>query len=515
MWLRAYVVILLSTSLVACASVKISPAPTMFFSDEDVAVTLVKTPQESLAMTHTPQTKQESESTPTATRDLEEPAEVTMVSIEPTSVSLTKATATAPASPTLTPVQLPQDKAALQTNDLLFIAGGSLMRWNSANQEIETWLAAEDINEQQLLTNANLNYPGKILNYSTDRQLDKIVLLRSEGITANGVELFDVDLFDVASGETRTIINNSTRLNHLVISPDGNWIAYQVEGENAQIHIVTTSDEASTVEFSVTGDSSRIGDDFEWSPDNRYLAWIDSGGIWLSENGEFQPRPVISNTIAMTYFGGEQTQVDVNFEGIGWSPQGRYILTNVSPSGSEVNWLGIVDTDRGLIAEVPGSFSAGAMMPNASWMSDGRLLTIGSGSGGDGSSPSLNIWQVKPTHAELIMPQSSIFLGASLLEHVMTFPRKLDYRQYAFISTSLDPSGSSKMLIYDNITRELSEVAELPAGILNVTWSADGAGAILQGGHNSAILVTSDEEAFDLYQILGIDSCCFNWLPQE
>jgi WD40 repeat protein len=373
-------------------------------------------------------------------------------------------------------------------------------------------------------SNINANYPGKILGYSLDEQVGEIALLRSKGITANGVELFNLDLYDVTSEEAWTIVGNSTRISHMTLSPDGEWIAYKKEEDPYRIILLPTSERAGAGEVSISGDNSRILDGFEWSPDGRYLAWIDSSGIWLSDSRGFQPRLAVPNTIGMTYYGGEQSEILVKFDSLDWSPQGRYILTRVSPSQSEVSWMGIADTDRGLVSEIPGSFSPGDLIRNVEWTSEGDLLIVNGGSQVADSPTSLQIWRVVPTHDELIMPELNINLGNSLAspsavstlqEQNLAFPRKLDYRHYSFITVPEDPSDESVIFIYDTITQELDKVCKLPAGTIDVIWTGDGQGAIVVGRHNSAIIATLDSGADDLYQIMGVDSCCFRWLGQE
>jgi hypothetical protein len=507
LWSLIFIITLLATSVAACAPAP-SQAPTSTLSAIGKTRVLTKsmTPYPSTTPTHILQSEPVATQLPTATEVRKK---------------LTS-TPTPPSSSTTSAI-MPAEITPLSSNDLLFIAQGSLMRWNSESQKIENWVVPDHLTDLPDSSAISTNYPGKILSYSKDDRVSKIALLRSEGITANGVELFNIDLLDIASGETWTIIDNSRRINRMQISPDGEWIAYQKDEDQNRISLVPTSEESIIVETSISSDGSRILADFEWSPDSRFIAWIDSNGLWLSDTTGFQPRLVVSNTIGMTYYGGEQSEIRVEFESLDWSPQGRYILSKVNPLQSEVSWMGIVDTDRGLVSEVPGSFRSEGFSPNVEWTSEGDLLIVKGWDQDEASSPSLEVWRVVPTYAGLVAPEIEINLGnllnsepanSALLEHDLAFPRRLDYRHYSFITVPVDPSDEAYIFVYDTISQELEVVCELPAGTVDVTWSGDGQAAIVVGKHNSALIATLDNNAYDLHKFIGMDSCCFDWYAQ-
>jgi hypothetical protein len=496
--------------------------PSQIKLDTKVGATNVKSPLSSANPTGTTQQEPLADPSPTTTEVSKE-----VDSQEPTSVSLAKPAATSspkPTSPASTPEPWTQDNIALSSNDLLFVSQGSIIRWNSESQEIETWVSSESTSNLSGPTTTSGNYPGKILSYSQDEQVNKIAMLRSKGITANGVELFNLDLYDVNSGEAWTIVDNTTRISRMTISPDGEWIAYKKEEYPSQIVLSPVYEGDSDVEINISGDGSRILDDFEWSPDSRFLAWIDAGGIWLSDPQEFQPRLAVPSTIGVTYYGGEQSEILVEYESLDWSPQGRYLLTNVRPRLSEVSWMGIADTDRGQVSEIPGSFSPGDLIRNVEWTSEGDLVVINKVNQDEDTLSSLQVWRVVPTHDELILPELNINLSKAdalpsvlrtLQEHNLAYPRKLDYRYYSFITVPAGPSDESSIFIYDTITNELIKICKLPLGTVDVVWSGDRQGAIVVGRHDSAIIAALDGDADDLYQIMGMDSCCFRWLPQD
>ena len=68
------------------------------------------------------------------------------------------------------------------------------------------------------------------------------------GVAANGNELFDLDLLDISSKQTRHLLEATPSIVNLSLSPDGGWLAFQqITGGNPAIFLLQLSESAVAV----------------------------------------------------------------------------------------------------------------------------------------------------------------------------------------------------------------------------------------------------------------------------
>jgi len=145
----------------------------------------------------------------------------------------------------------------------------------------------------------------------------------------------------VAGGEPKQLTSYKVpfRAKHPRWSPDGRWIAYQVDQ-----HLTRQSETDDVVVISASGGEPRNltnttwsnETNAVWSPDSKYLAFTSSQGRFLNDTGAFMGGGIIRVEVATGQFkqvsarGGNDLQ---------WSPDGRYIAYSANRVRDEKTFI--------------------------------------------------------------------------------------------------------------------------------------------------------------------------------
>ncbi|MCK4901214.1 MAG: PD40 domain-containing protein [Anaerolineales bacterium] len=433
-------------------------------------------------------------------------------------------------SPTQRPIiEIPKvDIQELITSDLLFLSLGSLMHWDSDLGLVTPVIEApeSDLPSEPLASLAMTS--GSILKYSADTRFKIIALSRSKGISANGVELFDLAVFDVDYGELITLIDETPRIYQFSISPDGKWVAYTLHENVGQIYAIRTNGVGGPIEIGTyEAEDEWKYSQIAWSPDSRSVVWSDASGVWVSNPEEPHPRQILSDTLEVKDFHGDNSNIRVMYTSLAWSPVGRYILSKIQPYQSTVQWQGIIDTRRGHISEVPGSYEFRDPAASANWIQDGYLLVVYGSNAEENRSPSLKTLRVVPTRDDLIIheeeflfrPEQFVEFSKDLrdqTELLLDLPTQINKWNQSFVLKSPKIGIQPILFKFDKKSGSLIAIGEIPFDTISVDWSPDGDSALLRGQHGSVLVILAEKpQVIDIGTAWELDPCCINWLPVD
>jgi hypothetical protein len=430
------------------------------------------------------------------------------MSTPPRITSTLQPTPKEPVSPTLTPTRtattIPIRKISLP-HDLLFLSDGKLMRWSHTQSEPRPAII-------------------DVLDYSASVDGSKIAVVRKTGITANGVETFDLTILDTWSGNFVTLLGSTERLAAFRISPDGDWLALM--NGLQQIYLLPTdgSDDGELIS-ECQSDSAGDCNDLSWSPDSLEVIWDDARGIWQAGPDELLPRLVISNQLNIPDPKGQMISKQVQFHGLSWSPFGRYVLTRIQPNGSDVSWQAVVDTSLGRMAEIPTSYRLDQPNALAFWLKNGNLAVVHRDDKQTNRPVTLESWQILPTRPDLMRlefrwefddKQLEAFKVGQHTDGLPMTPCQLNDRTLSLAWNSSQLDGPGGLFTFDIKYGILEKIAEIPAHIVKATWTPEGNAALVQGSDGTLRFVSIDGSTIsDLTNRIGQQTCCFTWLADE
>jgi WD40 repeat protein len=412
------------------------------------------------------------------------------------------------------------------SSDLIFVSNGALVLWDSEDGVIKPIVQVPPIDNAAEATIEKGLPPGSILEYSADRRFRFIALLRSKGIAANGVELFDLALLDVEKGDFRLLIEEMPRIYQLSLSPDGQWFAYTTDEKTGRIYALRTDGIGKPIDIG----SYIVDEDWEygqilWAPDGRRLVWSDASGIWITNPDEPDLRQILTDVIEIKDLQGEISSVRVMYPSLTWSPSGRFILALVKPFQSTVKWQGIIDARRGQISEVPGTYEYQSPAANARLGQNGDLIVSTGFDPEESHFPSLGIFRIVPTRDDMVIPKEEFLFHPEQFvsitgdfnynnEFFLDVPTQIDEWNYSFIINPAEKTKQSVLFLFDKKSGSLSVVSEIPIDTISIDWSPNGDASILQGQHGSVLLILADErQVIDIGAAWELDSCCVDWMP--
>jgi hypothetical protein len=393
------------------------------------------------------------------------------------------------------------------TSDLLFLSDSALVRWEPGTEQAR--LLEEDVQK-----------------FSPTKDGSRIAILHSRGIAANGTQQYELTVLEANSGNFITLLTATPELPLLSGSPDGRWVAYIDPQQHSQVLKSSSRSPDKAVQVGACNQDISIHcTRLLWSPDSRDLMWSDRQGLWVAH--ESQPAKLAAQaSIQTTDPHGEKSNIQVVFNPVSWSPAGRFALVEVIPSATGVHWLAVVDTRSGRMVEVPQTFSSTNQEANRyaiGWLTDGRLAVASSDPDQKLRYPSVNLFQVIPTHEELLVFEKSfvLFDEAQLLsptDHpgISYSPSWLAQTGRQQVSFALIPSEITTppvLVTLDLKTGQLSILGTTPNDILSILWSTSRADAVVLGKHSQVLLLPADGGPMvDLRSLFGTNLQDFIWL---
>lgn len=404
-----------------------------------------------------------------------------------------------PPTPTITRTRRP-----ILSSELLYLAGGKLMRWDH-------------------LTGYASLLADRVEAFSVSANGREIILLRPHYITANGENLYDLDLLDFSTKQVHSLLEKIPRFHQITISPDGKWVVYIDQENGGLVHARRTDTPNHHVELGECQQQTEVHcQRLLWSPDSRYVVWSETRGIWTSAPSLANPQLLHAPRVDVLDPKGKTTSVDVVLEALSWSPLGRFVLVRAIPSPQGVRWYEILDTRLGRMTSIPGSSEFTTPSVDLYWMQDGSFL-VADGSESQGSEPfTLQSWSIVPTNNQVLLPGKTYELRSNDFPTIpittsnqnvrLTWLSQQDSETLAlgiWVAASTSPT-LFQMSLYDG---KLLKIVDLPIGSSQVLWAPDGSGALIIGQSSQVFWLSRSKELRDLNSILGNDASTFFWMP--
>lgn len=408
--------------------------------------------------------------------------------------------------------------------DLIYLSDGKLMRWDHINAFpvafVDTQLTAGGLYGQTQGTAPH----AQVVEYSLDATQRWIAMLVARGITANGVDLFDIAMLDFETGELVKLSENNRRSSHINLSPDGKWLVYQVEEDGIHIRLLraVAGSEPLTLGECVRSDS-RGCETAEWSPDSQKLLWSDERGIWYYEIGDVKPANLFREALEVMDASGEVRKLQVEYEGAVWSPRGRYALTTIRTEQIELFWTGLLDNRTGRMVEVPETYGSENPSGRVAWLEDGRVLVVTKDI--EESRPAqIKIWRVLPAHDDLLVLDEVLYLRSlSDGDNIVSMPARsifaidavtpINSRLVCLVMRTAGYTIPPSLYCLDLKYRLLHRIVEVPHDIENLEFSPDNSGIIITGSHGSTLYSSTDGIIYlDLNPLLGDNPGKIAWI---
>jgi hypothetical protein len=394
------------------------------------------------------------------------------------------------------------------SSDLLFLSEHRLGRWNDVSGELSLMAA-------------------NVTSFASSDNGHKVALLRSRGLATRDTNLFNLDVMDLQTNNTRTILQDTPHISLLALSPDGQWIAYTSQEQGGSIYLLETNNSASPVKLGTCSQPDHTLDCDNgpiWSPDSRSLAWSDEQGVWMYTFDSHQTALAIPGKLDVSDPKGEVSHIQVAFSQMVWSPQGRYLKAKISPSGSDVHWQAILDTRTGRVAEVPETYTQDHTSSVLTWLPDGRLCQVLGSDRQQNQGPTANLWSVLPTRDDLLLELKSFKLQSGdfpsavnnlpELNDVPAWLESIDNQLVSFILSLPGQTRSGILFTMDLKYGAVQKINELPYDIQMILWAPDHTGTLVLSQQGEILFVPRDGGApMNLVPSLGSDAQEFHWLP--
>jgi hypothetical protein len=426
---------------------------------------------------------------------------------EPVKISTTR-----PVTPTATQPAATSTPGVLATSDLLFISDQRLLRWDH-------------------VTHYSSNLAENVVAFSTNATGSKIVLLRPRSISANGHELYDLDLLDFSSKQTRHLIEGTPGLLDLALSPDGAWLAYQYSPDGKPVISLLSLSEPTTpiilehCEMSQSESCTPVS----WSPDSRNLSWGDQRGLWVTSAGKGSASLLHTSAVDVPDPQGKTSQIVARFASPEWSPTGRFVLVQVIPAQSEASWHAVIDILTGKLAQVLDSYKLSPGQVSVSWLPNGRLAVARSSDPERKKPATIQVWDVFATNPDLLVsigqykfPSSSLSTEAtsSTISDLATNTLQLDWIQQSnpghllFGAIQVDNPAQAGLYDLNLMMNSVTQLTQLTADVQEVRWAPDGSGILIVASDGKALFISADgKETFNLELATSSTLTGFVWLP--
>ena len=425
--------------------------------------------------------------------------------------------------PTRTPMIFPSiEEAVVKPGyDLLFLSSGELRLWSRLNGSVTPLLQFQGVTAPEI-------YQGKVIEFALDRQNQRIVLLRSRGIAANGVELFNLEMLDIATGVGQVLLEETPAVHGIAVSPDGEWVTYSARiQDNETIYILSTRpDSEPDLIGSCLAESKVDWCTLNWMEAGSQGLWNDGEGVWLLSPPDFAPEKIRENFVQLVDSDGEEIMLEVRFSDLSLSPKGRYLLATVQPMRSEIRWQAILDIFRGRVSEVPGTYRYTESAASAAWMPGGELAVAQIRPGELGAWKKITIYGVFPTNEDLLINElefdfkvvDPLNLANELMEASDYTPEIVlpeNERKLWIMMMNAKQGFATGLYEIDLKYRSITKAYPLPAEVLDYHWTPEAAEAILaiKSGGSYFYFNKSSQTIYNLEAIFGEESCCFQWIP--
>ncbi len=432
--------------------------------------------------------------------------------------------------PTATPTAFPLNNATItpspaptSSSDLLFLSQSKLMRWDHVTQFAT--LLVDRVADFTALVDPFSAYQQPIHADMAVKKFPRLIaLLRSHEVTANGIELYDLEILDLETKLMTTLLEEIPRIYAMQFTLQGDRLVYIDREIDDQIIVTKT---ASGSEPLVIATCHRDGEltcqDAWWSPDGRSLVWSDAEGIWLADDRTSGSRKIQSNLIKILDPKKQESEINVSFEIISWSPDNRFILVKIIPSAQGVQWFSLLDTRQPRLIDIPGTADFSTPAEKIAWTFTGNLMLAQAGNPESKQDPVLKFWQIVPTNNSVLVAgdhlnlahDPSTGLRESYTQQIVC-PIWLQHVAPNTIRLGLvNPDGQSQAFLAElNLEKNiLTQRMAIPGDTEKILWAPDGSGALILGKHGQIVFASlNNQELFDLLSVIEQDAHSFLWL---
>jgi hypothetical protein len=407
--------------------------------------------------------------------------------------------------------------------DLIYIQGGRLMLWDhQKNRALDIFnrlgTAADDDNLVLML---------RLDKFDMDAIQHKIALSFSTGMSANGIEVFTIAIYDVETNRLIRLVEKTPRILDLSISGDGKFIAYLSESEKPTLVVMPVDVEAEPVlTFHCLKSHDGQIPELDWSADSRKISWADAVGLWTYDFDKNAAETVLGSAVGFVDQEGQRIQVDVSYTDLDWSPQGRYLTARIRPVGAEVYWLALVDTRLQKFVEIPDTYRADQKDSGGqiAWLDDGRLVVAHAS--GEAARARISIYQILPASKDYLVLSESIDLNNVSTQNLAAATptascvsvhklKPVNSRIISFVCSHPGVSAHPYLYILDFKKLSLQQLGQAPHDIQDILWSANFEGVVMVGEHGSVLYLSRDENLIeDLLPLVGDYPDQVNWFDQ-
>jgi len=394
------------------------------------------------------------------------------------------------------------------TSDLLYLSEGKLVRWD-------------------YVTGYSASLVDDVHEYSVDQSGKKVALLRPLNITANGVDLYNLDLLDFETKIIHTVLEKTSHPSEIRISPDGEWIAYRSSDSTPRIMAIRTGNNQTPIEI---GECHQFEDfscqELVWSPDSQTLLWNDAQGLWSTAINLGLHKQVHPGRIQVSDPAGKSTDINVTLSALSWSPAGRYLLVRVTPNASDVKWYAVIDTPTGRLVQVPETYEHLIPIASVAWMNDGNLLVALASKPEQDIKPVVQVWRIISTREDLFVHEKTFQFQTDSelgLETNNKFDKPIACLNWPSHNSdnllmlaihSTDEKALPRLVSLDIVEGVFTQVSEIPIQISQILWSPDGNGALVLGSEKQLLFISfSGSPSLATNPKFGKDAHGFIWLP--
>jgi len=403
------------------------------------------------------------------------------------------------------------------TSQLMYLADGKLMRWNPISNVAQEMTRSED---------------GQVISYSVSAKGRKIAIVLARPMAVNAVQLFDIAVLDSVTLEKYPLLQSITRPFGVSISPNGEWVVFSNKKNGGGIEVIETRS-ASPAEPARQAQVFQVGeclreleqtcDDIAWARDSWSVAWSDQRGMWVADMAARKARLVNQNQVEVVDPQGKVSSIAVRFYNNKWSPDGRFMLTEIVTTSAGTRWQVVLDLRSGKTADVPGSFENQGKPISITWSDQGWLVVAHAEDLAAGFPPRIERWFVTPTRGDMLILQERVDFAvkdlpprpsetASGVPYTPSWLAQVAGNVFGLGVGLPDTHLSTSLFFFDFSNYHLKWLQSVPYDTVSVLWASDGAGVLVLGWHDEILYMPlTGAPIRDLRPVVGVDASAFYW----
>ncbi len=391
--------------------------------------------------------------------------------------------------------------------DLLFNYDGNLAVWRSGDGRVD------------LYPDANTYIMDLVTNDTGD-----FVLVRQIHLSDEATELALIDRATGTKAIITTILaddlipNDQPFLTTMVVSADGQWGAY-LSGKAGNFRVTAFPTAAPNVfkTLAVDHGSDDLPPRLFAGADNDHFLLFDGSGIYevdyAQTTGENQLRAIDPNDFSNPLL----------FEGVAWSPVGRYLL--MQGYYIEGGAYFVMDKETGQIKDLPGS-GGYVSIGTAAWLMDGTAVVISPYADSNEAGPFFATYKPEIINDTLTLSPVTATTGLSGVSgsgdgfgYVIASPPVQTAPDQYVMAIQAETAGLWALPVGD--TFALNKLNQMPSPFWRLKWLPDSSGVLVDSPGQAdaagdvAYVSTGGGQPFSLINWLGFKISDFHWVQPQ